>query len=125
MQAEVQQYPAVKFFESSIGAEALDPCLSRLLSLFPHVASLHVPVRVALPGRAKGASEKSMIQFGDNHTAILSVNYPLSCGEAVRVKPSAGSGESSAVVVAMIPKGQGTTVAVRFLDGAPKWISRA
>ncbi len=125
IQVEGQQYPAVNYFESAIGPEVLDPCLSRLISLFPNVASLHVPVRVALPGRAKGASEKSMIQFGGNDTAILSVNSPLNCGEALRVKPSVGSGECSAVVVAMMPKGRGSTVAVRFLEGAPRWISRA
>lgn len=125
LQVEGQQHSAVNYFESAISPEMLDPCLGRLLSLFPNVASLHIPVRVALPARAKSASEKCMIQFGGKDTIIFSVNYPLSCGEAVRVKPSAGPGEASAVVVAMMPRGRGATVAVRFIEGSPRWIGMA
>lgn len=125
LQIEGQPFSTSKYFEPAITPELGDPGLGRLLSLFPNVASLHVPVRVALPDRAKGASEKSTIQFGVSDTAIFNVNYPLNCGEAVRVKPSVGSGEAPAVVVAMIPKGKGTTVAVRFLEGVPRWFARA
>ena len=125
LQVEEQQYPAARYFESAISPEVLDPCLGRLLSLFPNVASLHIPVRVALLAHAKGTSEKCMIQFGGKDTVIFSVNYPLCCGEVVRVKPSVGSGEASAVVVAMMPKGSGTTAAVRFLEGSPQWIGMA
>lgn len=122
---EARQIALSKFPEPAIFPEMAEPSLGRLLSLFPNAASLHVPVRVALPARAKGVSEKSTIQFGVSDTAIFNVNFPLNCGEAVRVKPSVGSGEAHAVVVAMLPKGRATTVAVRFLEGAPRWIHRA
>ena len=115
----------INFPEPAISPELAEPSVGRLLSLFPNVASLHVPVRVALPARARGMSERSTIQFGVSDTAIFNVNFPLTCGEAVRVKPSVGSGEAHAVVVAMLPKGRATTVAVRFLEGAPRWIHRA
>jgi hypothetical protein len=122
---EGRQITMSKFPEPAILPELAEPGVSRLLSLFPNVSSLHVPVRVALPARAKGVSERSTIQFGVSDTAIFNVNFPLTCGEAVRVKPSVGSGEAHAVVVAMLPKGRATTVAVRFLEGAPRWIHRA
>jgi hypothetical protein len=125
LQMEGPQFSTSKFFEPAITPELGDPGLGRLLSLFPNVASVHVPVRVALPARAKGASEKSTIQFGISDTAIFNVSYPLNCGEAIRVKPSVGSGEVPAVVVAMMPKAKGATVAVRFLDGVPRWFARA
>ncbi len=125
LQGEGQQYSAVNYFESAIGPEILDPCLGRLLSLFPNVASLHIPVRVALPTRGKGTSEKCMIQFGGKDTVIFTVNYPVSCGEAVRVRPSAGPDEASAIVIAMVPRGRGAIVAVRFLEESPRWISMA
>ena len=125
LQVEGRQVTMSKFPESAISPEMGEPSVGRLLSLFPNVASLHVPVRVALPSRARGICEKSTIQFGVSDTAIFNVNFPLNCGEAVRVKPCVGSGEAHAVVVAMLPKGRATTVAVRFLEGAPKWIHRA
>ena len=125
LQVEGQQFTMSNYLEPAISPELGEPGLGRLLSLFPNVASLHVPVRVALPARAKGMSEKSTIQFGVSDTAIFNVNFPLNCGEAVRLKPSVGSGEVPAVVVAIMPKGSATTVAVRFLDGAPRWIHRA
>ena len=125
LQVEGQQFSISNHFEPAISPELGDPGLGRLLSLFPNVASLHVPVRVALPARAKGVSEKSTIQFGVSDTAIFNVNFPLNCGESVRVKPSVGSGEVPAVVVAMIPKGRGTTVAVRFVEGTPRWFHKA
>ncbi len=125
LQVEGQQFSMSNHFEPAISPEMGDAGLGRLLSLFPNVASLHVPVRVALPARAKGVSEKSTIQYGASDTAIFNVNFPLNCGEAVRVKPSVGSGEAPAVVVAMMPKGRATTVAVRFVDGIPRWFHRA
>jgi hypothetical protein len=112
-------------FEPAITPELADPGFSRLLSLFPSAAPLHLPVRVALPHRAKGATKKCTILFGVNDYAILSVDYPLNCGEVVRVRSAAVPGEAPAVVVAMIPKGQGATVAVRFLEGVPKWFRKA
>ena len=113
------------YYEPGIAPELSDPAFGRLLSLFPDAAPVHIPVRVALPVRAKGASEKTTIMFGAYDTAIFLVNFPLCGGEAVQVKPAVGPGEASAVVVALMPKGRGLAVAVRFHEGIPKWFARA
>jgi hypothetical protein len=105
--------------------ELNDTGLSRLVTLFPNTVPLHLPVRVALPDRAKGGSEKSMILFGVKDTAIFTVDCLLSCGDVVRVRPYATVSEASAVVIAVAPKGRGMAVAVRFLDGAPQWLGKS
>jgi hypothetical protein len=125
LQVEKQEFSMSNFYEPSISPELSDPSIGRLLSLFPNAAPVHIPVRVGLPIRAKGASERTAIMFGFNDTAIFLVNFPLCGGEAVRVKPAVGPGEASAVVVALMPKGRGLAVAVRFNEGIPKWFARA
>ena len=120
-----QEFSMSNSYEAAIMPELSDPAIGRLLSLFPSATPLHIPVCVGLPGRAKGAVEKTSIMFGVNDTAIFLVDYPLCGGELVQVKPAAGKGEASAVVVALIPKGRGVAVAVRFDQGVPKWFARA
>ncbi len=113
------------YYEPAIMPELSDPAIGRLLSLFPGATPLHIPVRVGLPVRAKGAVERTSIMFGANDTAILLVDYPLYGGELVQVRPAAGKGEASAVVIALMSKGHGLSVAVRFNQGVPKWFAKA
>ena len=113
------------YYEPAIMPELSDPAIGRLLSLFPGATPLHIPVRVGLPVRAKGAVEKTSIMFGANDTAIFLVDYTLYGGEFVQVRLAAGKGEASAVVVALIPKGKGLAVAVRFDRGVPEWFAKA
>jgi hypothetical protein len=120
-----QEFSMSNFFEPAIMPELSDPSIGRLLSLFPNISPVHIPVRVGFPSRAKGASERATIMFRVNDTAILVVNYPLHGGESIRVRPAAGAGEAPAVVVASMPKGRGLAVAVRFHEGVPRWFGRA
>lgn len=113
------------YCETATATELADPSISRLLSLFPNAAPANITVRVGLPLRTKGASERSTITFANNDTAILQVDFPLCCGEFVRVAHAAGPGEAPAVVVALIPRGRGLAVAVRFTQGVPRWFDRA
>jgi hypothetical protein len=125
LQVERQQSLVSNHFEPAISPESNDTSLGRLLTLFPNTIPLHLPVRVALPDRAKGASETSTILFGVKDTAVLTVDFLLCCGEVVRVRHSEAVGEASAVVVAVIPKGRGTAAALRFLHGAPRWFRKS
>jgi hypothetical protein len=125
LQMERQEFSTSSYYEPGIVPELSDPAFGRLLSLFPNAAPVHIPVRVGLPVRAKGASEKTTIMFGVNDTAIFMVDFPLCGGESVQLKPASGPGIASAVVVALMPKGRGLAVAVRFHDGIPKWFARA
>lgn len=102
-----------------------DPALGRLLPLFPSAKPAHIPIRVGLPTRAKGAVQKSTIMFRGHDTVIFLVDYPLYGGEAVQLRQSAGPREASATVVALMPNGRGAAVAVRFFDEIPKWIFKA
>jgi hypothetical protein len=113
------------YFEPSLVPEMGDSGLSRLLTLFPKAETVNIHVRVGLPLRAKGAVEESTINMGFDDTAIFTVKYPLYCGEALRMKPSRGTGEFAAIVVAMVPRGEKTAVAVKFLRGVPKWFRTA
>ena len=125
LQMERQEFSANTYFEPAIMPELSDPSISRLVSLFPNISPANIPVRVGLPSRAKGASEKTTIMFRVNDTAIFVVNYPLYGGEAIRVRPATGTGEAAAVVVALMPKGRRLAVAVRFHEGVPRWFGRA
>ena len=102
-----------------------DPALGRFLLLFPSAKPAHIPVRVGLPGRAKGAVEKTTIMYTGRDTAIFLLDYPLHGGDAVQLRSTAGPRESAAQVVAWMPNGQGTAVAVRFLEEVPKWLLKA
>jgi hypothetical protein len=125
LQVAGQEVSMNNYFETSMLSEMTDPGFSRLLTLFPKAEAVNIPVRVALPARAKGATEESTINMGFSDTAIFTVKYPLYCGEALRMKPSRGIGDAPAVVVAMVPRGQNTAVAVRFIKGVPKWFRTA
>ena len=125
LQMETQEFVMGRYYDAGFLPEMSDPAFNRLLSLFPNATPVQIPIKVELPKRAKGASEKTTIMFGVKDTAIFIVNFPLYGGEAVRVRPSAGPGEATAVVVALMPKGKGQAVAVRFDEGAPKWFHRA
>jgi len=125
LRMEKQDFLTTYHYEPGLAPELSDPALVRLLSLFPHAAPVRIPIRVGLPVRAKGASEKSTIMFGVNDTVIFTLDYPLNCGEAVKVRHSAGSAGASAVVVAIMPKERGVAVAARFYEGAPKWFPKA
>jgi hypothetical protein len=125
LQMERQGFSMNNIYETGFIPEQTDPAYNRLLSLFPNASPVNIPVRVGLPIKAKGASEKTTIMFGFNDTAIFLVNYPLCGGDAVRLKPATGQGEVPAVVVALMPKGRGLAVAVRFNEGVPRWFARA
>jgi hypothetical protein len=101
------------------------PALIRLLPLFPSAKPVNIPVRVDLPGKAKGASEKTTIVFRSHDTAIFFVNYPLNGGDTVQLRASTGPRENPVVVIALMPNGPGWVVAVRFLDEVPKWFQKA
>jgi hypothetical protein len=120
----MQEFSMSNYYEPAISPELSDPAIGRLLSLFPRATPMHIPVRVGLPGRAKGAIEKTSIMFRADDTAIFLVEYQLYGGECVRVKPAVGAGEASAVVIASMSKGSGLAVAVRFTEGAPRWFAR-
>jgi hypothetical protein len=122
-QLERQEFSMSNYYEPAIAPELSDPAIGRLLSLFPSATPLHIPVRVGLPVRARGAVEKTAVMFGANDIAIFLVDYPLYGGESVHVRPAGGRSEASAVVVALIPKGKGLAVAVRFDQGVPKWFA--
>jgi hypothetical protein len=113
------------YMESTVLLEISDPAIARLVSLFPNVSHLDIPIHVMLPLRAKGAIETTNILFGANDTAIFLTQFPLWGGEAVRVKPAAGVGEAPAVVVAVVPQRRGFAVAVRFHDAIPSWYASA
>jgi hypothetical protein len=102
-----------------------DPAMGRLLPLFPSAKPAHIPVRVGLPSRAKGAVEKTTIMYRGHDTVIFLVNNPLYGGEAVQLRQFAGTRETSATVVALMPNGRGAAVAVRFFEDIPKWIFKA
>lgn len=103
-------------------AEAGDPPLSRLLNLFPAARRLHVSIHVDLPGRIKGASEKTTILFGTPDIAIFLLKFPVTGGSNVLVRPTAEKQDTPGVVVALMPYGRGLVVAVRFPE-VPKWFS--
>jgi hypothetical protein len=115
----IGEYNPVSAFGSN------DPALGRLLPLFPSAKPANIPVRVGLPGRAKGAVEKTTIMFRGHDTAIFLLDYPLHGGDAVQVRLTSGPRESAAQVVALMPNGQGSAVAVRFLEEVPKWLLKA
>jgi hypothetical protein len=125
LQLEQKVFSTHSYFSAGRPPEMNDQAFDRLLSLYPKAAPVRIPVRVGLPVRAKGAIEQTTIMFGADDTAMFLVNFPLCGGESVRVKPSLGRGEVSAVVVALMPKGRGSAVAVRFHEGVPKWFARA
>jgi hypothetical protein len=102
-----------------------DPALGRLLPLFPSAKPAHIPVRVGLPGRAKGAVERTTIMFRSHDTAIFLLDFQLHGGDAVQLRSTLGPRESAAQVVALMPNGQGSAVAVRFLEEVPKWLLKA
>ena|SRR5690348_10441366 len=112
-------------FNSAGTLGSSDPALSRLLPLFPTARPAHIPVRVGLPSRAKGAVEKTIIMFRGHDTVMFLVDYPLYGGEAVQLRQSFGPREAPAKVVALMPNGKGAAVAVRFFEEIPKWIFKA
>lgn len=121
-----EQESGTKFEYNPVSAfGSNDPALGRLLPLFPSAKPAHIPVRVGLPGRAKGAVEKTTIMFRSHDTAIFLLDYPLHGSDAVQLRSTAGPRESAAQVVALMPNGQGTAVAVRFLEDVPKWLLKA
>jgi len=101
------------------------PALIRLLPLFPSAKPVNIPVRVDLPGRANGATEKTTILFRCNDTAIFFVNCPINGGDTVQLRASTGPRENPVVIIALMPNGTGWVVAVRFLDEVPKWFLKA
>jgi hypothetical protein len=109
-------------FNPPIAVGSNDPALGRLLPLFPTAKPAHIPVRIGLPSRAKGAVEKTIIMFRGHDTVIFLIDYPLYGGEAVQLRQSFGPREASAKVVALMPNGKGAAVAVRFLEKIPRWI---
>ncbi len=102
-----------------------DPALGRFLLLFPSAKPAHIPVRVGLPGRAKGAVEKTTIMYRGHDTAIFLLDYQLHGGDAVQLRSTLAPRESAAQVVALMPNGQGSAVAVRFLEEVPRWLLKA
>jgi len=108
-----------------ISLESNDPAFGRLLSIFPNVKPARIPIRVGLPARAEGATERTTIMFRGHNTAIFSLNFPLHGGDTVRVRPSVASRDSAAKVIALMPIGPGCAVVVRFLEEVPKWLAKA
>ena len=102
-----------------------EPALNRLLPLFPSAKPANIPVRVGLPGRAKGACEKTTIMFRGHDTAIFSLTFPIYGGEALQLRAPSTARDTQAIVVALMPNGQGLAVAVRFVDELPKWFLKA
>jgi hypothetical protein len=125
MQMEKQEFAASHDYNLSGLLGSSDPALGRLLPLFPSAKPANIPVRVGLPERAKGASEKTTIMFRGHDTAIFSLNFPIYGGEALQLRTSSGPRETQAIVVALMPNGQGFAVAVRFLEEVPKWFLKA
>ena len=102
-----------------------EPAFNRLLPLFPSAKPAKIPVRVGLPGRANGAFEKTTIMFRGHDTAIFSLNFPIFGGEALQLRAPSAPRETQAIVVALMPKGRGLAVAVRFLEEVPRWLLKA
>lgn len=125
LQVEQKVFSTRSYIGAGHPPEVSDQVFDRLLSIFPKAWPVRIPIRVGLPVRAKGAIEQTTIVFGSDDTAMFLTDFPLYGGEAVRVKPSSGRGEASAVVVALMPKGRGSAVAVRFHEGVPKWFAKA
>lgn len=122
LQMEKQESMASGSFNPASSIGSSDPAMGRLLPLFPSAKPAHIPVRVGLPSRAKGAIEKTTIMYRGHDTVIFLVNHPLYGGEAVQLRQFAGTRETSATVVALMPNGRGAAVAVRFFEEMPKWI---
>lgn len=125
LQMEKQETITSRDFNPTATIGSSDPALGRLLPLFPSAKPAHIPVRVGLPTRARGAVEKTTIMFRGHDTVIFLIDSPLYGGEAVQLRQSAGPREASATVVALMPNGRGAAVAVRFLEEIPKWIFKA
>jgi len=125
VQTQKQEPITYNNFNPPAAIGSSDPALGRLLPLFPSAKPAHIPVRVGLPSRAKGAVEKTTIMFRGHDTVIFLVDYPLYGGEAVQLRQSFGPREASATVVALMPNGKGAAVAVRFFEEIPKWIFKA
>lgn len=122
LQTQKQEPITGREFNPAVTLGSNDPALGRLLPLFPTAKPAHIPIRVGLPTRAKGAVEKTTIMFRGHDTVIFLVDYPLYGGEAVQLRQSFGPREASARVVALMPNGKGAAVAVRFLEEIPRWI---
>lgn len=97
------------------------PAINSLLSLFPRAKPARIRVQVGLPARAKGASENSIIMFRAHDTAIFYMNFPIHGGEAVVLRTSSSHDAMPAVVIALMHDGPGLAVAVRFMEGIPRW----
>ena len=102
-----------------------DSALGRLLPLFPNAQAARIPIHVALPKRARGATEKTVIIYRGHDTAIFLLDYPLLSGDTVQLRPHFGPRAAFAQVVALMPSGQGLAVAVRFIQEVPKWLLKA
>jgi hypothetical protein len=125
LQTEKQESGAGYEFNSASAFGPNDPAFSRFLLLFPGAKPAHIPVRVGLPGRAKGAVKRTTVMYAGRDTAIFVLDYPVHGGDAVQLRSTAATRESAAQVVAWMPNGLGTTVAVRFLEEVPKWLIKA
>ncbi len=106
-------------------AESNEPSLGRLLSLFPKAKPAQIPIQVGLVGRTYGSSERSTIMFRGGDVAIFPLTFPLYEIETVRLRPNGTQCDTSAKVVAIMPIGVCFAVAVRFIEGVPKWLLKA
>ena len=101
---------------------SIDAAIVRLLTLFPAARPVLIPIHVGLPERSNGAGEEAVIVYRGSDTAIFLLDYPLLGSDMVKMRSTGGSRFVLARVVALMPAGRGSAVAVRFIEEVPKWL---
>jgi hypothetical protein len=99
--------------------------IRRLVSLFPNAKPVYIPLRVRPPFGTDAVCEKTSALFLAQDAVIFLSNRPHHNGETLLLRHFASSDENQATVVAVLYDDTRMAVAVRFVDGLPKWIQAA
>jgi hypothetical protein len=92
-----------------------------LVSLFPTAKPAYLPLRVR-PFGPDAHFEKTSAIFVAKDAVIFWSNRPHHIGESVLLRHFASPTENPATVVAVLYDEKRMAVAVRFVDGLPKWV---
>lgn len=99
--------------------------IRRLVSLFPNAKPAYIPIRVKPPFGTDDIYEKTSALFVAHDAVIFRSNGLHRNGEALLLRHFASPDEHPATVVAVLYDEGRMAVAVRFLDGLPKWLQAA
>ncbi len=96
-----------------------------LVSLFPNAKPVYIPLRVRPPFGTDGICEKTSALYLARDAVIFLSDRAHRNGETLLLRHFASADENPATVVAVLYEETRMAVAVRFVDGLPKWVEAA